>query len=118
VTPADARTELQRPLVFGKPEQIQAVQVLEAVERCVAAILGCTHNHAERAKCSNCRGSGRCTCFDCDHSHDCGQCHGEGRRDIRCKCYAGFTEEILRAALKSSQISRELQEKIEELACP
>lgn len=115
MTPAEARLELQLPLVFGKPEQLLAVKVLEAIELCVNAILGCTHNHAETGKCSNCSRTGECTCLDCGTFHTCGKCGGKGKIQMRCSCYSVFASEVLEEALKDRRISFELQEKIEEL---
>ena len=118
MTPQKARAELQRPLVFGNPEQIRAIEVLESIEQCVTAILGCAHAHSQHAKCQNCNGSGECRCFDCDKHHDCGKCDGSGKSDVRCSCYADFPAEILDAALDDHRISRELREIIEELPRP
>jgi hypothetical protein len=55
MTPAEAQIHLKRPLVFGDPEQIKALAVMEEVETAVKAILKCEHSFYQRTE--------RCSCL-------------------------------------------------------
>lgn len=86
-----------RPLKFGDPDQIKAVEFLSAIESMevdgvLEALRQCRKQH--RKKCSKCDGEG--TCWHCDA--ECGDCDGEGYTDTPCKCMDGFPESLVEAA--------------------
>jgi hypothetical protein len=116
MTPTEAQAHLKSPLKFGNPEQILAVSVMEWVEDVVRAILNCEHGHKEIGTCTNCEGSGDCSCLSCGGEHNCGACGGTGRAERRCSCYAGIEETFLDAALEDPRIPLDVTDKIKELA--
>jgi hypothetical protein len=84
---------LERPLVFGDPEKIRAVHLIEKIEE-LKQLCG------DSVPCLCCEGSGSAPCDNCDESHDCHRCGGAGSISISMldKYREDQVQEILEAA--------------------
>ena len=78
MTPIRAKAVLNRPLVFGDPEQIQAMKVIVQVDLAVEVILKYEHDYNPTAK-----------------------------RKQACSCISSFPFEILRAAVADPRMQVE-----------
>ncbi len=98
MTLTEAFREVGRPLVFGDPKQIAAVELIAKVHGCVDATNACKHETRDR--CAECGGSGEVDCeCDCGHLHskECDKCDGDGTLDGErgCeRCLAAFDANI------------------------
>jgi len=93
----DVIRALLRPLRFGDPDQIKAVDMLGEVQACIEAIEACPHRHR---RCPTCKGTGEadCECLECGNLHyaKCYDCEGTGEESGKgCQeCLKPFPEYI------------------------
>ena len=117
-----ARKTLARPLVFGDPDQIKAVNFIGRAQECLEALESCPHlgacghcNGKGEIECSECDGTGECSkcgveCQECNghRKTECEDCNGRGK-GRECHCLDAFTPDEKDAALVLDKSPRILQ---------
>jgi hypothetical protein len=89
MSPFEAQRKLSARLVFGNPDQIEAVRVLEAVAEAVAALKACT---CVPEVCGRCGGDG--DVWGPEGPRECGACNGAGVTGS-CECVERWPRSVV-----------------------